>query len=703
MVIVKLSVVQLQASPFPNSRAAAVGDVIGPPRPHFAQTGDFIDFISSSFPRITTDIVPECQMPPPVTQNLAFKPSLVVAQAIRNVMKTRPASDYQPRAHIASSILCQDILSRLAPSFKKHSPCDIIDVFPGAGLLSRQLHDHIKPRRHLLIEPNLNYYNSFLQPLTTVPDSRYKHLAWDPFDLKTYDDIFDEGHLPEQSERPLVWSNGSRCTTNDTLLVVANFTASPQLGNTYTLMLRYLEACFDQTLFHKYGLVRVIGFLTGADAEVLLPRVTARRRRSAALAEAACAEITEVAGDNNREYWHSQKGVMTWDVSLKQVQELAEKAGVVTPEDREAPRPPCAPNPSDYGKRVRYIVRPKRSWHETYIKMTEDPDRPNLKAAAKRGRPSSDTPKRPLNPHHARAIALHNRLAYENKDEKVYREAEPINLKIELLEAELASKLRTEEVTLDYVLKRAKMIRDLKNEATLLLAARNSAAIMRFNSLMEERSYFDGVISGDGKPLLVWDKRPYEPLRVDTEEFWPQQKYSIIDFQPNPNSPIIQTQKEHIENKTLHTYNLMLRAYRHLLGTVTTHSQKSVGEILPLMFPGRSMKDIMESIPGLIPYARQPVVQLTDSKYAMKHLLSTAGHADGAKPFKEVHPELATYNEKCFDLVKCRHLPSSILWDIIVEWQKSASAFQSEADIHRALGGGRIRRMEGEQFSTGFV
>ncbi|OAX85005.1 hypothetical protein ACJ72_00630 [Emergomyces africanus] len=645
-------------------------------------------------------------IPASVIPKSPFPPSNVFSSAISAVMAKRPPSFYQPRSHIASSLLCDDILQRLGPSLKRHSSCDVIDVFPGAGLLSAKLHNHLKPRRHLLIEPNANYYESFLKPLTEEPDSRFKHLPWDPLDLKTYDDLFQLGHLPEQAKRPPASSLGSGCATNDTLLVLANMTVKPQYGKPYTLLLRYLEACFDQTLFHRYGLVRVIALLSSDDAEVLLPRVVSRRRRSAAIAEAACAEITEVAGDSRRELWHSQKGLSTLEISRKQVEKRSKHSNTITPGGREASGPELAPDPGKHGKRVDYIPRPKRPWHDTYIELTRDPNLPDLRVPSRRGRPSLKNPKpTDINDKsgYDKVIALHRRLVHENRDEEVFRKTEPRVIHIEKLENEMVSMLQTKSSTLADALNLAEKIHAKKREVEEQLSSRNSVALSRFDSLMEERMCFDGIRSGTKRPLLLWDKRLNEPLDIGSDEFTPNNLCSVVDFQPDPNSTIIKTQQKHIKNKTIHQYHLMIRAYRHLMGTVTTHNQKSVGEILRPMFPDRSMSNLIQSIPSLAPFARIKILQMIDSKMQMKRLTSLSETSDINKPVQDVHPELAEYDENCFGSVKVRHLPSSVLWDIIVEWQGSSSSFEAETDIYKVLGGARLKRMEGEAFTTGFA
>ncbi|KAG5289991.1 hypothetical protein I7I48_09481 [Histoplasma ohiense] len=635
-----------------------------------------------------------------------FPPCNIFSSAISTVMSKRPPSSNQPRFHIASSILCDDILQRLGPSLKKQSSCDIIDVFPGAGLLSAKLHDYLKPRRHLLIEPNIHYYQSFLKPLTEEPNSRYKHLPWDPFDLKTYDDLFLQEHLPEQTKRPPVWSQDSVCATNDSLLVLANMTVKPQHGQRYTLLLRYLEACFDQTLFHRFGLVRMIALLSSDDAEVLLPRVVSRRRRSAAIAEASCADVTEVAGDSARELWHSQKGLSTLDISRKLVERRCKENCTITPAGRDISPPELAPDAGKYEKRESYVPRPKRPWHDTYIELMRDPNLPDLRTRARRGRPplkNANGTDMGDKSGYGKVVALHRRLVHENRDEGLFRKVESKVIQIEKLEDELALMLKTKSPTLADVLKYAKQIHEEKLQVEEQLSSRNSVALSRFDALMEERMCFDGIRSGTKTPLLLWDKRPYEPLDVGSDEFMPNGMCSVIDFQPNPNSTPIQTQQQHIKNKTLHKYHLMIRAYRHLMGTITTHNQRSIGDILRPMFPDRSMSSLIQLIPSLAPFARPKVFEMIYSKVKLKHLLSFSETTDVDKSVQEVAPELAQCDENCFDSVKVRHLPSYVLWDIIVQWQGSSGGFEAESDIYRVLGGARLKRMEGEVFATGFA
>ena len=64
-----------------------------------------------------------------------------------------------------------DIIGYLAPSLEAYKGCTVIDVHPGACLWSSKLHDFLKPKRHVLMEPEMLYYDAFMKPLLDQPGS----------------------------------------------------------------------------------------------------------------------------------------------------------------------------------------------------------------------------------------------------------------------------------------------------------------------------------------------------------------------------------------------------------------------------------------------------------------------------------------------------------------------------------------------------
>ncbi|KAK2778116.1 hypothetical protein FQN52_002876 [Onygenales sp. PD_12] len=608
-----------------------------------------------------------------VSRQQGALPSNALSSAISAAMVKRPQSAHQKGTHITSRTLCDDIIQRMGTSLNKHSGCDIIDILPGAGLFSSKLHDHLKPRRHILIEPNIHYYDAFLKPLVEGPQSRYKHLAWDPYDLTMYSELFDQGHLPEQSKRPLLSQGAS--TLNDSLLVLANLTSpSPFKKQKAGLLVRYMEACLEQTMFHRYGLVRVLALLPSEDSEILLPRLIMHRKRTAALAEAVSAEMTEIAGDTKRSDWIPSKGWTTFNMSIEQVHQRSESSNIKIPAGRETAPLQLAPDLGVYNRGVKHIPRARSDWQEEFIELLERKER-NKKVP---GGGLSDID-------FTRFSYLRKRIMNENREEMAFRKLAPELDQIRKREADLLSVLKTPGSSVNKVVRHAEAAQEAKQLFDQQFEDLGRQTRAKFDYLMEEKGCFDGTISRTEEPLLQWDRRPYDPLHLDPEEVWPNRPCAVVDFQPNPESPMMQSQKKLAQNKSEGVYHQMIRTYLHVIGLVTTHNVKPFAEILRLMFPGRSMANLIRSVPSLAPFASPKVIQMTNSKEPMNILVFAPG-PDG-KRIKNVIPELAEYDDNCFTGVKVRNVPSSVLWDIVVEYESSPGR---SGDLSLALGGGKL-------------
>ena len=57
-----------------------------------------------------------------------------------------------------------DVLKRVSPYLRRNPPVDILDLWPGGGFLSSKVNTLLEPRRHLLVEPNINFHG-LLTPL----------------------------------------------------------------------------------------------------------------------------------------------------------------------------------------------------------------------------------------------------------------------------------------------------------------------------------------------------------------------------------------------------------------------------------------------------------------------------------------------------------------------------------------------------------
>lgn len=176
------------------------------------------------------------------------------------------------RVNIVSEKLCADVLAYMAPSLERHKGCDIIDLYPGAGLFSTALSDFLQPRSHILMEPDHVAYSPFLKPLldrpgtVVVPESG---VVWSKLSR-----ILTPEFLPHQIPRP----RDAPPERNDTLLVIANINFSPKkklgqfssLGN--LLLYQFIHSVASRSLFQKYGLVRMLIWCGVEEKRTLLPR-----------------------------------------------------------------------------------------------------------------------------------------------------------------------------------------------------------------------------------------------------------------------------------------------------------------------------------------------------------------------------------------------------------------------------------------------
>ncbi|KAK6863491.1 S-adenosyl-L-methionine-dependent methyltransferase [Apiospora arundinis] len=206
--------------------------------------------------------------------------------------KKGPKGD-KNRVNIVSEELCDDIISYIGSSLKRHKGCDILDLYPGAGLWSRKLNDYLKPRSHILMEPDAEFYTPFLQDLIDRPGTRLvpqSGILW-----KELSSVLNPEFLPHQQLAP-------QSHRNDTLLVTGNIALHPKkrfMGFSSIARLvqhQFVDAIRAGQIFHRYGQVRLLLWTRRDDEGSLLSRSMQRRKRSAIEAELYCEHIHEVCG-----------------------------------------------------------------------------------------------------------------------------------------------------------------------------------------------------------------------------------------------------------------------------------------------------------------------------------------------------------------------------------------------------------------------
>ncbi|KAI5292482.1 hypothetical protein KEM52_006319, partial [Ascosphaera acerosa] len=624
------------------------------------------------------------------------------------------------RIQPVSQALCEDIVERLRPSLARHRHCDLVDIFPGAGLLSTKLHQAVRPRRHILLEPRLRVYGSFLKPLLTTPGTVYSHLAWDPHDVLTYDRLFDEGHLPEQGAAASAGAGaGADAELSDTLLVLANFTASAPVGYSRGfLLMRLLESYLEKTLLNRYGLVRMIGLMPATEGDVVLPKQARTRHRTGLLAECVGKSVAEVASTSTHHEDALARGAQLYEDSRRAALERAARAQVYSPEDRDIPPLELAPKIHRPGEA--FPPRAKRDWYDEFEALYVSASNGKIK------RPPSPK-KRPQTPDavaqaelYKRYMRMLNRFRNETRNE-VFA-IETVRKEKELVgeEARILSMLRDPASSVNEIRQAADTL--AKQREALLGSKTTTLRFTKFRheQLAEETAAYygngaDGLAStgpaastSPAKPMLLWDQRPYEPMMVSPDEVFPENgQLTVVDFQPNPDSPVLQTRRQLFARDQESPsnangggvsadvqYHETVRAFSHLLGVFSMKSSTPVGEIIARLFPGRSMASVLEAIPTLKPYAVRKIFEPVSARERARSVFrkstgsgKTLSATDALIEAEEAKKDMLSYSDNCLSFTAFRRLPAKVVWDITVEWFAWPGRTPG-TEISRLVGGG---------------
>ncbi|KIW89445.1 uncharacterized protein Z519_09601 [Cladophialophora bantiana CBS 173.52] len=201
------------------------------------------------------------------------------------------------RYEITSQRLCDDILVRLRTGLPAPNTCDIIDINPGRGLWSQSLHRLLQPRRHVLVESDLDRYAEHLQPLLKSHGSRYRHAT-------ILEDVFDpEKRLLTRYDTEKAGPVGKLPEYNGSLLMTVNLSGAKISIGGYmgSLSRKFFDELYLSLLsgpsagFFRYGLIRVLAWIPDHEKNSYIPRTVHARHKQTVMLEATT-DIAEVAG-----------------------------------------------------------------------------------------------------------------------------------------------------------------------------------------------------------------------------------------------------------------------------------------------------------------------------------------------------------------------------------------------------------------------
>ncbi|KAF4453266.1 Mitochondrial transcription factor 1 [Fusarium austroafricanum] len=433
------------------------------------------------------------------------------------------------RANIVSQKLCDDVANYMGGSLDRHKGCDIVDINPGPGLWSRTLHDLVQPRKHILMEPDIELYRPFWgeflnkSNVEAVPKAG---ILWK-----------DLNSILETLENQTVRDPAAEPERNDTLLVNVNLAYCPpkkyQMFECVSIMVLYqlMSSIRTASLFQQYGLVRMLVWISDDGKRRLLPRCALSRKRSAFEAELALEWLHEIAGQDveieNRyelrdEWINMESGYRTL--------ERMKKAGLAMPAGRETTvYKNLSANP-EYADQLLAGVKPPMH-NRPFRQELEDLE--NDLAKLDDGKAS------------ARLKALRFRDKYDNMDSQLY---------LELLQQRNALMQLYKDSPEDFATADAAFNERLDN---MKKNTRKEWVMVRDNYHLFRQK----------EPVLLWDRRPFEPLATRADEFYPKLPCALLDLQPKAMSKYTRQHGPTSRNGTIS--DTMLRYwFQHMLSPV---------------------------------------------------------------------------------------------------------------------------------------
>ncbi|KAG4440741.1 hypothetical protein IFR05_003785 [Cadophora sp. M221] len=413
----------------------------------------------------------------------------------------KPQGDRR-RMNIVSEDACDAVLARLKPSLERHMGCDILDINPGAGVWSEKLHGFLKPRTHILLEPDTKMYGPLLDPLVMAPNSTYKLVPKSGLVWGHLEGVLSQEYLPLQT----AWNRDDPRVEerNDTLLVTANLGYNPKKSYkgftslAQMVIYQFMGAVKAHSLFQKYGLVRMLIWINDEEKHNILPRTINDRRKASVEADFACEKVEEVASSTV----HMGQGLREPELDLQSGRKVLQRMtdnGIQIPEGRES----------------------------ILVQQLNGVDVPNTRIQRFQAAPLKEETTTIHDPERERV--LQNRLKSR--------------LTGEALAATVCD-------TYEDILKAAKVVHGLPdseeqkaNNAEFWEHLKdwddNVSTLSRTNRLHVQSGCDNRLAIRRDQPLLLWDRREVEPIRLDDDEFFPSKAMCLFDIQPKTLIPVL--------------------------------------------------------------------------------------------------------------------------------------------------------------------
>ena len=511
------------------------------------------------------------------------------------------------------------------------------------------------------MEPDTRDFQECLKRLAESK-SCYKYLELNPWSQNVAGLI--SKYLPKRQNQ----SNGDHADTsedNDTLLILVN----PPLTRSKKQHFlparwwsRFLEDCVNFSNFNNYRRLQAIASFPRREARSVIPRSISDRRRPAILTEAVATHVFEIAATHDPGTWSPYVG---WDLTMDSAAHAARKTeenNVITPPGREPIPIPVAPE-VEYDRRrpCPYAPRVETEWIRDRLAEIEAGNATNADASTKN-----------------RAKKALYKLRYENRATyDAYQRADCV-ISID----QLVRRLSRDAANPNLNFKALKPLDDRIEELTTAKAKERitvQGAIDRIGLSLIDSNRCARYAGNLDKALLAWDRRPFEPLLIDHQEFFPNHgEMTMFYFEADVNSSLMKRLKgaDPIQRDEL---SQIFDAFCFSIGT---RSLSTVGELLSSIFTDQSTNDLVKAVPSLAKFASKRLKPDFDNLPKTLHTKPSRQQSD--EPLDPVECFQENLNYDLSD-VRVRSLSASTLWDLAVEYQKRPSRLDT-VELNRAIG-----------------
>jgi len=544
------------------------------------------------------------------------------------------------QVHTDADIWSDDVLKYMARTLEPYKGCDILDINPGVGLWSQKLHEFLKPRNHILLEPSLDLFRPFLDPLLDAPDSKFKLVEKDPTKVESYRELVDEGAFPQQTRIDPQDPKGQ--DLNQTLLVTGSLAWDPFLpGFSFDSMAKQLyhhftPAAWSNDLFHAFGPVRTLFWAQTDDFNTIVAKSPTYMIKSNRLLEMT--QNLNLVVTSERDSRPVGKGAIGREPQYEIESTIrairsAKKAGYEIPEHRrdvthryaeliEEASGGSGIIDSETMMELMYAQnragnRPtqflpqsildcfemEKKLLEEYPDLNFTPIFPLSKKPAplktNKGHPASDKSREYVKTRALVAARLRQRVSFE----------EIANIGEDMYKLECKALKKPEGPVRDNILKQIEQLEE-EWDRRLAQISRNLewAPVAELDDRMNLRY--------PPHPRIQWDQRQFDPLISRKDEVWPRNRISLISATPIPR-PVSDDPEWH-EQVIDFTFGLY------------SHANKSVLEALENMQHGLS--DIVKDCPSLTDPDKGGRLQL---KHLRVKLLTMEMIYEMAKAYKD--------------------------------------------------------------------